>query len=421
MAFFSGLHEAEGLSVLTSMPPLGVRRSPLLEVQDFFKTHSPQNFGIQDVAKATAFLQASRRPLGLGLAAAGASEWLGGAPRSGARSHRATDCKAVCLIPGAGCNSHEDFLFGGQLPDSALTPKYSMMAGWGMAARMTFRGHPDDQLLEEENKGWGKWIPRALGFFSVVDLATAAIVYITRHFVCDVPLRTWLLGGILLGGPADLAVKALTWALKPRYKYFKLQVINAREQGGEAFEMESLLLYNEFGHQIAGPDFAIVDQIKEGSNWMVTTQYPQMISSYQVLTSQTMPPSTDPVTWNLLGSNNKKTWKLIDEQDHHDTNFIAQARNQACEMISDFTHQDDAAFRQAFLAELIATSTALGWLTVGSAWIAQGSETCVDSAPELWYYCFLMAVTTWSCLGTVTIGLIVSAVAMILLGVKTPA
>jgi len=284
---------------------------------------------------------------------------------------------------------------------------------------MTFRGHPDDQLLEEENKGWGKWIPRALGFFSVVDLATAAVVYATRHFVCDVPLRTWLLGGIMLGGPADLVVKALAWLLKPRYRYFKLQVINARDTAADSFEMESLLLYNEFGHLIE--NVSPVEQIKEGSNWMFSAQYPHMISSYQVRTSQTMPPSSDPVTWNLLGSNNKKTWKLIDEQDHHDTNFIAQARNADCEMLSDFTHQDDAAFRQSFLAELIATSTALAWLTIGSAWIAQGSETCVDSSPELWYYCFLMAVTTWSCLGTVTIGLIVSAVAMILLGVKTPA
>jgi len=333
MAFFSGLHEAEGLSVLTSMPPLGIRRSPLLEVQDFFKAHSPQNFGLQDVSKATAFFQASRRPLRFGLAAAGASEWLGSAPRTGRKINRATDCKAVCLIPGAGCNSHEDFLFGGQLPDSALTPKYSMMAGWVTAARMTYKGSPEDQLLEEENKGWGKWIPRALGFFSVVDLATAAVVYATRHFVCDVPLRTWLLGGIMLGGPTDLVVKALAWALKPRYRYFKLQVINARDTAADAFEMESLILYNEFGHCIAGPDYSgTVDQIKEGSNWMVSGQYPQMISSYQVRTSQTMPPSSDPVTWNLLGSNNKKTWKLIDEQDHHDTNFIAQARNVDCEM-----------------------------------------------------------------------------------------
>jgi len=124
--------------------------------------------------------------------------------------------------------------------------------------------------------------------------------------------------------------------------------------------------------------------------------------------------------WHKAASlSNKRVWRLIDERTEEDID-VPLTRETPTELIVDLTSiNEDASFRQAFLAELIATGTALAWLTIGSAWIATSSETCVDSAPELWYYCFLLVVATWSCLGTVTIGLIVSAVAMILLGVKS--
>jgi len=303
------------------------------------------------------------------------------------------------------------------LPDDALTPKQSMMAGWVYAARMTYKGDPSDEQIPEEGKGWSKVIPRALGFFTVLDMTSALVVFLTRNYICDVPLRTWLLGGIMLGGPTDLVVKGLAWAMKPRYKYYKLTVVNARDVDNTAFELDKLLMYDEFGHPIDGWG---VDPKKEGNHHIVTLEYPRMISSYRLITSQSGVPGTDVVTWELYASNNGTTWKLLDEQDHHDDDFMPLARETGTELITEMSGLVDVGFRQAFLGELIATSAALAWLTVGSAWIAGGSETCVDSAPELWYYCFLMAVATWSCMGTVTIGLIVSAVAMILLGVKTP-
>jgi len=428
MGFLGGLHEVDGLSVQTAMPPLGVglKQASLLDVGNFFQSHLPHVRTADDTAvtslvrtlqPATAFLQASGRPRKLfGLAAAGVSELLTG-PRT--RRGGGGACKAICLVPGAGCSSHEDFLFGGQLSDDAMTPKQSMMVGWFAGARATFKGDEHDERVEDEGKGWSKVIPRSLGFFTVVDMASAMVVFCTRNYVCDAPLRTWLLGGILLGGPTDLLIKGLAWILKPRYKYYKLQVVNCRDAPDTEFQMEQLELWDEFGREIQTYGNPDVDAVKEGSCWMVTlNRFPRMISSYRIKTALSQDASKDPVSWQLWASNNNRTWRMIDEQDNGD---VPQARGAPSRLITELTSlTEDASFRQAFLAELIATGVALGWLTIGSAWIAGSSESCVDSAPELWYYCFLLAVLTWSCLVTVTIGLIVSAVAMIVLGVKTP-
>lgn len=423
MPGLAGLLEADGLSVQTALPPfsLGPKQAPLSQVSEFFKSHLTTDTGATGAAvvnlarrlpAATAFFQGPGRPRQLfGLAAAGASELLGSTSR-GRKSGRSAD--TICLEPGKGCNSHEDFLFGGKLNDDTMSPQMAMMP-WITAARATYRGDPSDEVAEDDGKGWSKVIPRSLGFFSVVDAASALVVFLTRNYVCDEHLRLWLMGGILLGGPTDALIKGIAWFLKPRYMYYKFQVVNCRDVTDAEFEIENLQLYDEFGREIDG--FG-VNAGKEGNCWMVSLKWPRMVSSYRIVTSRSLPAAHDPVTWQLYASNTKRTWRMIDEQDD---GGVPMARDTPSELITDLRSlSEDASFRQAFLAELIATGISLGWLTIGSAWIARGSETCVDSAPELWYYCFLLAVCTWSCLGTVTIGLIVSAVAMILLGVKTP-
>lgn len=52
--------------------------------------------------------------------------------------------------------------------------------------------------------------------------------------------------------------------------------------------------------------------------------------------------------------------------------------------------------------------------------MSAGTEACVDSAPHLWYWSYFLVVVMWSSLGTVTIGLIACAVAMIMVGSKSP-
>jgi hypothetical protein len=291
-----------------------------------------------------------------------------------------------------------------------------MFVGWIGAARVTYKGDPNDETAEDEGKGWSRVIPRSLAVFSVIDVVSALVAFSYRNNICDVPLRRWLWGGILLGAPTDALIKGIFWILKPRYKYYKLKVVNCRGLAGSEFDLDRMEFFDEFGRPVEP-----IDQIKTGDCYMIQFKFPTMISSYRFLTSQSEDTAKDPVTWELHASNRKESliWTVIDEVDEHDTNNIPLRRGQASPEYSDLQSiSDNAAFRQAFLAEIFANAASFAWLVAGSAWIAGGSETCVDSAPELWYYCFLLAVLTWSCLGTVTMGLIISAVAMILVGNK---
>lgn len=287
---------------------------------------------------------------------------------------------------------------------------------WFAAAKATYHGDDNDEKTEDENKGWSKIIPRGMCFFNIVDAITAFVLFTTRNEVCDTPLRTWLVGSMLLGSPTSLLVKGIAWMLKPRFKIVKLKVINCRssEINGDQFEIEKMMLYDEFGREL------FPQTQKQGNMYVNTFKYPTMIGSYKIISaanSQGWSAENDPKTFQLVGSNNGRTWTLIDERIDGQ---VPVARNSPGPLYTDLTSlEEDVSFRQAFLAELCATGAALAWLTLGSAWIARSSESCVDSSPEIWYWSFLMAVTTWSMLGTVTIGLIVSAVAMIALGVKT--
>jgi hypothetical protein len=285
---------------------------------------------------------------------------------------------------------------------------------WVAAARATYKGDKNEETAEDPGEGWSKVIPRALALYGVVDICSALVLILTRNYVCDTPLRTWLVGSIMLGSPTSLLIKGIGWFLKPRYKFYKLRVQNCRKTGEQDFAIEEVQMYDEFGREIHG---AGASQQKLGNVQDIQCTYPRCIGSYRILSGY-VSSDNDPVSWQLVGSNNGTRWRLIDEVEDGQ---VPLARRAPSPMLTELVSMmEDASFRQAFLAELIASGGSLAWLTLGSGWIAMSSESCVDSAPELWYYCFMMAVTTWSCLGTVTIGLIVSAVAMIALGVKTP-
>lgn len=74
------------------------------------------------------------------------------------------------------------------------------------------------------------------------------------------------------------------------------------------------------------------------------------------------------------------------------------------------------AFRVGFLCELLANAASFAWLVAGTIWISSSTDTCVDSAPLLWYSCYLMVLATWSFFGSATILLIMGAVASALGG-----
>eukprot|EP00427_Karlodinium_veneficum_P033705 CAMPEP_0169198170 /NCGR_PEP_ID=MMETSP1016-20121227/8670_1 /TAXON_ID=342587 /ORGANISM="Karlodinium micrum, Strain CCMP2283" /LENGTH=305 /DNA_ID=CAMNT_0009274889 /DNA_START=137 /DNA_END=1051 /DNA_ORIENTATION=+ len=289
----------------------------------------------------------------------------------------------TCILEGTSCSNHEDFLFGGRVPFDSITPTQSMFVGWIGAARQTFKGSAEDELVEEdEPRGWSKVIPRSLIFFTTIDVISGLVAYTYRNSICDRPLRTWLWGGILLGAPTDLFVKGLFWILKPRYKYYRLLVQNCRGVSGYEFALDTMEFLDEFGREIP-----VESQSKDGEYWMIEFRYPTMISSYRITTSSNQDAAYDPVTWELQATNRKMTlaWAVIDEIDERVSDNMPVQRGVSTDYYSDLNSvTENNAIRQAFLAELFANAASFAWLVTGSAWIAGSSESCVDSAPELW-------------------------------------
>merc|ERR1712217_185052 len=125
----------------------------------------------------------------------------------------------------------------------------------------------------------------------------------------------------------------------------------------------------------------------------------------------------DPVAWVLEGSFDGVDWVVVDERDGVE---MPRGRGVATELFEDMPHLDDAtsAFRCGFLVEVMANIASFAWLVAGTAWVSLGTETCVDSAPYLWYPSYIIVVITWSFIGTMVVGIIVSAVSMVALGAK---
>lgn len=376
-------------------------------------------------ARITAFLQVPGNTtlLGFSLAGAQAGKQLFKAKSTAAQAASATAHSDLHI------SSHEDFIFGASRkgsrisPDAfnSLTPAYSMM-GWFGAMRMSLQSadQSGDGAYDPnyEPTGWTKFIPRALIAFTLFDALNVLVAVSTRHYICDIPLRAWLGLSVLFGLPADGVIKVFSWFMKPRYKIYRLTVNRCRDDMimPESFEMEDLTLVGEDGTNY-------IEEIewtpsKEDNVYTVTFGIPVMVVGYQINTSMRAPPSNDPVDWTLECSNTGFTWELVDQVEGAP---IPRQRNSASQFFDALlTVEENAAFRQAYVMEVIFSAGAFVWLVLGTSWVAKASDSCVDSAPPLWLYCYCLVVLTWSFMGTVTTGLIVSAVAMIILGVKAP-
>mmetsp|Transcript_90911 Transcript_90911/g.294182 ORF Transcript_90911/g.294182 Transcript_90911/m.294182 type:complete len:403 (-) Transcript_90911:76-1284(-) len=340
--------------------------------------------------------------------------------------------------------THEDFLFCGRSPvlqgeasvshDAAcvkaetFSPKLSMMAGATelvkavaeVARKQAKRLDPFEDGREEREppSGWGKYVPRGLKMFVASDLFSFLVLTQSIGDTCDWPLKTWLVGGILLGYPVSRLVHSVASA-RPSFQFYRLVVRGLRDGGppGDA-KLDGLVLFDQFSLPI---ERAYVEERQEGMYWFATLKRDgaELVTGYQLVTHRTAAPGLDPVSWTLEGSADGVDWQSIDECEGQP---VPRERGAATALFEDLLHLEDAtsAFRGAFLLEVAANAAALAWLVAGTAWVSSGTETCVDSAPLLWYSCYLIVVTAWSFLGTMTIGLIVSAVAMIVLGVRSP-
>ena len=67
-------------------------------------------------------------------------------------------------------------------------------------------------------------VPRVLRVSYWVDIISVATAVHGAFYYCDVPLRTWLLGGVLLGFPASELVNRLILKGSPRFNNVRLTV-----------------------------------------------------------------------------------------------------------------------------------------------------------------------------------------------------
>lgn len=274
-----------------------------------------------------------------------------------------------------------------------------------------------DETEFPEETGWCLVVPRVLRFSYWTDIISLATAAHGAFYYCDVPLRTWLLGTVLLGFPVSDLINRLILKDSPRFRNIRLTVTKLRGGGDPTrFKIDSLVLFNRFGQPIHR---SLVDERYEANYWFVQTRdMPEPITGYQIITHRIQGPESDPCSWIVEGSADGENWEVIDECDDE---TLPRGRERPSQRYEDLLHIPDsvAAFRQGFVAEFAANALSFAWLVLGTSWVSAGTEACVDSAPILWYWSYFLVVIVWSFLGTITIGLIVSAVAMVVLGAKT--
>lgn len=339
--------------------------------------------------------------------------------------------------------AHRDFLFGVERPPllslqgsiagqhellispTRLAPKLSMLAGvsgvLGGVAQSVGRksslldpfGEDDD--AEERGSDRYTWVPRGLRFFGLNDLLSGLVLASSWGSACDVPLRAWLVGGMLLGFPVSRLIHAAAQQQRPTYSMYRLSVSGLRGDGApEGFRIEGVQLCDQFGQAIEG-----VQSDRDACHHrLVLSNGAAHISEYKVITHRTADPVFDPVCWTLEGSNDGIDWKVLDEINGAE---VPLQRGAPTAVFDDLLYQGSPtqSFRVAFLTEVLATAASFAWLVAGTAWVGMGSETCVDSAPLLWWPSFVIVAANWSLLGTVSVGIILSAVAMVVLGAKS--
>lgn len=319
-------------------------------------------------------------------------------------------------------NSHVDFLFGRhQSPEliryatlaspDTIDLKTAMMFGPPAPTRPG-QDEVDECHAQEKETGFFRIVPRGLNLFAVADAVSLLVLLSTRHMDCDVPLATWLAGGIIMGFPVSCLVHSVASA-KPKFSRYRLGCSSLRG-GGDPNRMSigGLQLLGRLGNEVSQQ--CMQEPEGDGSQWAVRFDSPELIAAYRIVTGTN--PATDPAAWVFEASNDGASWTRLDEATGQE---LPHARGSASEAFDELFHTEaSCSFRAAFLVEVAAVAAAFAWLVVGTSWVGTGSESCVDSAPLLWYTCYLIVVSAWSLLGTVTIGLIVCAVAMVVLGVK---
>lgn len=288
-------------------------------------------------------------------------------------------------------------------------------------SKFTSRGHVEEDEEEVPEKGWFKVIPRGLLGFAAYDLISMLVLRLTQGELCEGPLRAWWVVGILLGFPVDALIKVAAMQ-KTKYKQYRLSATELRDcEDTRMMEIEGLQLYSTGREPYDRESKWCKEYSDGGAMWHVIFTTPKLVTAYRVITSAESEAKFDPTSWVLEASNDGIEWDPIDEVEDA-AEQVPMERDMMSRLFDELLHVEaDSSFRKAFLLEVAACAVSLGWLVAGTSFVSLASESCVDSSPRLWSFSFVVLALTWSLLGTITVGLIVSAFLMIVWKLGKPA
>merc|ERR1712129_104440 len=184
-------------------------------------------------------------------------------------------------------------------------------------------------------------------------------------------------------------------------------------------QLDTVQLYDRFQAPINPEN---IEQRQEGRYWYATIRTgPELLTQYRLATHRFQAPALDPVAWVLEVSVDGIDWKQVHNCELAPRD-IPVSRGQLSQHF--FQHLEtldsaNLAFRLGFLCELLANAVSFSWLLAGTIWLSESTDTCVDTAPLLWYSCYIMVLGTWSFFGSASLILIMGAVASALGGFNT--
>jgi hypothetical protein len=275
----------------------------------------------------------------------------------------------------------------------------------------------DDSEDAERPTGWFKQVPRTLRCMALADVFSAFVLLESASDHCDYPLKLWLLGGMALSFPTSYMMHSIVRWLRPTYQHYRLTVTSLRGgQDPNSMQLESLQLFNQFQVPI---NRANIEEHQEGRHWYATSRTgPELLAQYRLVTHRFHAPALDPLAWVLEVSVDGVDWKQVHTCEVPPRD-VPVARGQHSKYFFEHLETNDGAvvaFRSGFVGELLANAVSLGWLVAGTIWLSESTNTCVDTAPLLWYSCYIMVLGTWSVVGSSTLFLIMDAVASALGG-----
>lgn len=273
-------------------------------------------------------------------------------------------------------------------------------------------------FLEGEDEPPRPFYSKAFITFVCADAVKIAIALQSSTLLCDAPLKLWLLGGVFLGFPVTWLIHRFK-SQQPRFRYYRLKVLEIRNRADpRSFRMEGLRLYGRSSKEYNMNRVNQEHVINGCCHWRVTFDQPSLVTAYRLVTAQSAPRDLDPTRWTLEASTDGANWKLIDGPDND--LVVPSERGKPTSKLGDLLHLTEApVFRFAFVLEVLADLGALSWLMAGTSWVIAGSETCINSAPLLWWSSFFMVSVAWALVGTGTVFIIVGAVVTVIASTKS--